>query len=191
MYSKPCFLCPTLLAFCHGCLKCVIALCIFKCLWRVMSIIWIGWHGTLLEKTHLWESRQLMKCCRPTETMDGSNSAWLGKPPVVAQPSITRHFLPLLILLSSPLSLCLFPCPLNYTFTQSLLPPFLSTLLLLCFFYFTLMFQFFFLCAFVTSQFFSNGLSFGMNESPQSKFSGCCTCEGAAEWGSTFTPHTL
>lgn len=64
-----------------------------------------------LKMTHLWDLRRRGGTPVPLKRWK-AQSTRLAKPPVIAQPGITRHCLPLLILPSSPL--CLSPSPLNY-----------------------------------------------------------------------------
>lgn len=59
-----------------------------------------------LKMTHLWDLRRRGGTPVPLKRWK-AQSTRLAKPPVIAQPGITRHCLPLLILPSSPLSVSL------------------------------------------------------------------------------------
>lgn len=115
-------------SICNGYLKCVIALCdCSESMWKgdVCHLAWLG-SNIALKVTHFdrfWWGTVVPLKLWMTQT------AWLGKPAALAQPSITRHFLPLLILVSSPLCVS-FPV---LSITVRLWIPFVScsTLLLL------------------------------------------------------------
>lgn len=82
-------------------------LCDFASTWSVMFVIWLGWHRVLPENDSSWR----VKVLQWGTVVPHRNDGWLEvlgweKPPVVTQPSITRHCLPLLILLPpAPVSL--------------------------------------------------------------------------------------
>lgn len=152
----------------------------FLCVYVEGDVCHLAWLGSnaALSVTHSdrfwWGTVDPLK-------LQMTQTAWLGKPAALPQPRITRHFLPLLNLVPSPLCVS-FPV---LSITAQLWIPFVSRSTILLSVYSIALQCFFFLCLCHITLFFLMGLCSARMGSARAVLAG-------ATWvASTIVPHDL